>query len=147
MNYVRFLTGNKVLNTAIVCWFAAQILKFIIVLITERRVDVKRMLGSGGMPSSHSSCTVGMATMVARVCGFYAPEFAISAVLAFIVMYDASNVRHAAGEQAKVLNYMIRHWRETTPEIFGRELKELLGHTPLQVVVGALLGLGIGLIM
>ncbi|MDL2289078.1 divergent PAP2 family protein [Oscillospiraceae bacterium OttesenSCG-928-F05] len=133
------------MNVAILCWFTAQLIKIILVFVTERRFDYKRIWGSGGMPSSHAATTVGVAASVGQVCGFYSPEFGMAITFAFIVMYDASNVRKAAGEQAKIINYMIKHWRETTPEIFGKELKELLGHTPIQVVVGALLGLVIGL--
>ena len=144
---MHYLTGNHLLNVAIVSWLTAQILKIIIELITHKKFNIRRIYGSGGMPSSHAACTVGIATAAYKICGFASPEFGIAATFAFVVMYDASNVRMAAGEQAKILNYMIRHWRETTPEIFGKELKELLGHTPMQVVIGALLGLAIGLLM
>ena len=78
--------------------------------------------------------------------GFSSPLFAIAAVIAIVVMYDAANVRKAAGEQAKILNYMMDHWSEMKPELFGKELKELLGHTPMQVIMGALLGVAIGLL-
>ncbi len=147
MIYTEFLTRNHILNVAIVAWLVAQILKIIIEVIVNRKFDFRRIYGSGGMPSSHAACTVGAAASTFKVCGGTSPEFALATVFAFIVMYDASNVRHAAGEQAKILNYMISNWKDTTPEIFGRELKELLGHTPLQVVVGAVLGLVIGLLM
>ena len=98
------------------------------------------------MPSSHAACVCALASASFKTMGAASTEFGITAILAFIVMYDASNVRHAAGEQAKILNYMIKHWKETTPEVFGKELKELLGHTPFQVIVGALLGIAIGVI-
>mgnify|MGYP005776514345 FL=1 len=76
--------------------------------------------------------------------GWSSALFAIAAVLAIVVMYDASHVRKAAGEQAKILNYMMEHWTEMKPELFGKELKELLGHTPIQVFAGAVLGVAIG---
>lgn len=102
------------------------------------------MLSSGGMPSSHSSFVCACASSVAYLYGWSSPLFAIAAVVAVVVMYDASNVRRAAGEQAKILNYIMEHWTEMKPAMFGQELKELLGHTPLQVLMGALLGIGIG---
>ena len=77
--------------------------------------------------------------------GWSSPLFAIAAVVAIVVMYDASHVRKAAGEQAKILNYIMAHWKEMKPEFFGKELKELLGHTPFQVLMGALLGIAVGL--
>lgn len=144
---MKFITENHLINVAIVSWFVAQVLKIVLELITHKRFNFRRIYGSGGMPSSHAACTVGVAAAACKLCGVSSPEFGIAATFAFVVMYDASNVRHAAGEQAKILNYMIRHWNETTPEIFGKELKELLGHTPLQVVIGALLGLIIGTLM
>ncbi|GHU87894.1 membrane protein [Clostridia bacterium] len=146
-NSVEFLTGNHILNVAVLAFLAAQVIKVFIELWRCKKVDFRRLLGSGGMPSSHSSTVVALSVSVGKICGLNSPEFAISAVFAFIVMYDAANVRRAAGEQAKILNYMIRNWNEITPEIFGRELKELLGHTPLQVFSGAALGLAMGLLL
>ena len=130
---------------AILAWFTAQFLKLIIVLVRSRKLDFKRLVGSGGMPSSHSACVMAMSVSVAKITGIQSVEFAIAVTIAIVVMYDASNVRHAAGEQAKILNYMMEHWSEQTPAIFGRELKELLGHTPIQVIAGALLGFLIGM--
>ena len=139
-----FLTGNLILKLAILAWAIAQILKFIVVLISEGRMNWRSMLSSGGMPSSHSSFVCACASSVAYLYGWSSPLFAIAAVVAVVVMYDASNVRRAAGEQAKILNYIMEHWTEMKPAMFGQELKELLGHTPLQVLMGALLGIGIG---
>ena len=146
-NYVDWFTGNHILNAALLAFITAQILKVIIELATNRKIEFKRIMGSGGMPSSHSASVVALATAVAKVCGTRSPEFAIAAVFAIIVMYDASNVRRAAGEQAKILNYIMNNWDKTTPEIFGRGLKELLGHTPVQVFAGAALGLAFGLFL
>lgn len=144
MNVVEFLTTNMILNLSIVSWAIAQVLKGLIILIRERRLDLGRMLGGGGMPSSHSSFVCTCATAVGRMYGWSSPLFAIAAVVAVVVMYDAFNVRQAAGEQAKVLNYMIRNLAELNSEEFGKGLKELLGHTFPQVVAGAVLGIAVG---
>lgn len=143
-NVVIFLTGNLILDLAITAWAVAQIMKFFVILVTEHKVDWPMMLASGGMPSSHSSTVCACAASVAYLYGFQSPLFAIAAVLAIVVMYDASHVRRQAGDQAKVLNHIMESWPEMKPEQFDRKLKELLGHTPLQVFVGALLGVAIG---
>ncbi len=97
------------------------------------------------MPSSHSSTVCACASSVCYLYGASSPLFAIAAIMAIVVMYDAFNVRRETGEQAKILNYMMDHWTEMKPEdLFGKDLKELIGHTPLQVVMGALLGILIG---
>ena len=145
-NVVDFLTGNLILNLSILAWAMAQIIKFVITLITKGKLDWRHILSSGGMPSSHSAFVCACAASTGMLYGFSSPLFAIAAVLAIVVMYDAANVRKAAGEQAKILNYMMDHWMEMKPAIFGKELKELLGHSPLQVIMGALLGVAIGLI-
>lgn len=143
-NMVDFLTGNLILNLAISAWALAQVLKFVIVLISKRRLDWRHILSSGGMPSSHSAFVCACAAAVGYMYGWSSPIFAVAAVVAIVVMYDASNVRRAAGEQAKILNYMMEHWMEMKPEVFGKELKELLGHTPFQVFMGGLLGIAMG---
>ena len=145
-NLVHFLTGNLVLNLCIISWFIAQILKVIISFIRNKRLDFHYLLSSGGMPSSHSSVVCTCAASVGNIAGWFSISFAIAAVMAFVVMYDAANVRKAAGEQAKILNYIMEHWKEMRPEFLGKELKELLGHTPLQVFAGALLGIAVGLL-
>jgi len=145
LNTVRFLTGNRILNLALIACFIAQALKVIISLITEHKLRWDRLFETGGMPSSHSALVVALATGIAKLQGTNSPEFAIAACFAIIVMYDASGVRRAAGKQAKILNYMMENWKETTPEIFEEKLRELLGHTPVQVIVGAILGFCIGL--
>ena len=144
LNATEFLTGNLVLNLSILAWASAQLIKFLLVLITEHRLEWSHILSSGGMPSSHSSTVCACASSLAYLYGTSSPYFAISAVLAAIVMYDASNVRRAAGEQAKLLNYIMENWSDMRPEVVGNKLKEVLGHTPIQVFVGALLGIAIG---
>ena len=143
-NAVGFLTGNLVLNLSILAWAAAQFIKFFLVLITERRLSWSHILSSGGMPSSHSSTVCACASALACLYGTSSPHFAVSTVLAAVVMYDASNVRRAAGEQARLLYYIMVNGSDMQPEVFGKKLKEMLGHTPLQVLMGALLGIIIG---
>lgn len=143
-NVVDFFTGNLILNLSILAWALAQILKFFGVLITKHRLDWRHVLSSGGMPSSHSAFVCACAAAVGYMYQWSSPIFAVAAVVAIVVMYDASNVRRAAGEQAKILNYMMDHWMEMKPAIFGKELKELLGHTPFQVLMGGLLGVLVG---
>ena len=137
--------GNLILILSAASWATAQVLKVVIQLVTKRRLDWRRIWGSGGMPSSHSAFVCACAASTGVLYGFSSPLFAIATVVAIVVMYDAANVRKAAGEQAKILNYMMEHWSEMKPELFGKELKELLGHTPMQVIMGALLGAVIGL--
>lgn len=144
-NVVSFLTSNLILDLCIFSWALAQVLKFIVVLISKRKLDWRYIWTSGGMPSSHSSFVCTCASSVGYLYGWSSPMFAISAVVAIVVMYDAAHVRKAAGEQAKILNYIMAHWKEMKPEFFGKELKELLGHTPFQVLMGALLGIVVGL--
>ncbi len=147
MKYLLLLTGNKLLIAALVGWFIAQSLKVLICLIQYKKFDVHRLVGTGGMPSSHSAFVTSLATSAANHYGLDSPIFAISVVLAFVVMYDAAGVRRAAGEQAKIINYMMEHWAETTPDRFQKELKELLGHTPVEVFAGALLGILVGILI
>lgn len=142
--FLRVLLSNPALDLAVLAWFAAQLLKVLINLAVHKSFDLKLMVSSGGMPSSHSALVCACAMAVARTEGVSSSIFAVAAVLALVVMYDACNVRRAAGEQAKVLNYIVEHWEKMSPAMVGEELKELLGHTPLQVFMGALLGLIIG---
>lgn len=145
MNVSDFFTGNLILNLSILAWAIAQLLKVAVVVIQRGKLDWRFVLSSGGMPSSHSAFVCACAAATGHLYGWSSALFALAAVLAIVVMYDAANVRHAAGEQAKILNYIMEHWTQMRPEIFGKELKELLGHTPLQVFFGALLGIAVGL--
>jgi hypothetical protein len=143
---VDYLTGNKIINIALIAFLLAQVLKVVIVLIVYKRLDFRRLMGSGGMPSSHSSTVCAMAASVGKLYGVESGLFAIAAVMATVVMFDASNVRRAAGEQAKILNYIMENWGHQKPEFVLKELKELLGHTPLEVIVGAALGIALGVV-
>lgn len=138
--------SNKIIGCALMAWFVAQALKVVIDLLLKRKLNIGRMIGSGGMPSSHSAMVTALAVAVGRTEGAASVLFAICAVLAAIVMYDAAGVRREAGEQAKIINQMVENWIDDDTD-FGRELKELVGHTPLEVFAGAALGIAIGFIM
>lgn len=138
---------NLVLLLSALSWAAAQTLKVVVVLAWKRKLDMHYILSGGGMPSSHSATVCACAATTGLTTGFTSATFAVATVMAFIVMYDAANVRKETGEQAKILNYMMEHWNEmTSEEIFSKELKELIGHTPIQVFAGAVLGVAIGVI-
>lgn len=146
MDHTGFLTGNLTLDLAILAWFAAQVLKTLLHRVTNRNLDLRKMIGSGNMPSSHSAFICAAAASIGQVCGWRDPLFSLSAAIALVVMYDACNVRRAAGEQAKVINYIREHWDDLPQELKGKKLNEELGHTLPQVLMGALLGTAIGLI-
>lgn len=143
-NVPNYHFGNLILILSAAAWALAQVLKVAGSLVRSRRLDFRQIMSSGGMPSSHSAFVCACASATGTLYGWSSPLFAIAAVVAIVVMYDAANVRKAAGEQAKILNYMMEHWMEMKPELFGKELKELLGHTPFQVFAGALLGIAVG---
>ena len=111
-----FLTGNLPLDLAILAWFAAQLIKTVINLIRGQKLALGRMLGSGDMPSSHSAFICAATASIGQICGWRDPLFSLSAAMALVVMYDACNVRRAAGEQAKLLNYLVDHWEELPQE-------------------------------
>ena len=131
--------------TAVIAWFVAQVIKVITVLIAEKKFDFSRFVGSGGMPSSHSAFVTSLAVAIGFSSGFSSELFSVAAVLALIVMYDAAGVRRAAGEQAKILNILIEEWGRQNYKNTEVRLKELLGHTPMQVIAGALLGTAIAI--
>ena len=133
-------TGYEALIIGISAVVIAQILKFFVHLIWKRKVDLRLFTTTGGMPSSHSAGVIGLSTTVGLICGFSSIEFAMSIGYALVVMYDAAGVRRAAGKQAACLNKIIMDiYKQELKEAGGR-LKELLGHTPMQVVMGAILG-------
>lgn len=146
MRFFDEIARNQALWTAVLGWFIAQFLKVIFVLIRDKRFDVRRFVGSGGMPSSHSSFVTSLATFIGLDKGFDSISFALCVVFAFVVMYDAAGVRRAAGHQAAVLNQIIEHWGDK-PEIQNKRLKELLGHTPYEVFAGAVLGIILAIFM
>jgi acid phosphatase family membrane protein YuiD len=140
------LLDNRVLLAAFLAWAVAQVTKTVYELFKERRLVLSRLVSSGGMPSSHSALVTGLATATARTTGVGSAAFAITVVLASIVMYDAAGVRRAVSIQARILNQMIDEAFQGHP-FAEKRLRELIGHTPIQVLAGGLLGIGVGLLM
>jgi acid phosphatase family membrane protein YuiD len=137
---------NRALMAAFLAWAIAQVTKTIYELFKQRKLVIGRLVSSGGMPSSHSALVTGLATATGRVVGVGSVAFAITVVLASIVMYDAAGVRRAVSIQARILNQMIDEAFQGRP--FGeKRLRELIGHTPIQVFAGGLLGIGVGLLV
>ncbi len=140
------LLDNRVLLAAFLAWAVAQVTKTVYELFKERKLMLGRLVSSGGMPSSHSALVTGLATATGRVAGIGSPVFAITVVLAGIVMYDAAGVRRAVSIQARILNQMIDEAFQGHP-FAEKRLRELIGHTPIQVFAGGLLGVAVGLLM
>ena len=141
------LTGNRLIDCALIAWLLAQVIKVILELLVNRTFDVRCFVSSGGMPSSHSALVVACTTAAARTEGLASPLFGVCVVFSLVVMYDACNVRRSAGDTAKLVNQLLRHVEKLTAEDFADDLKIIMGHPPLQVLVGALLGLAVGLLM
>ena len=138
---------NKVLIIPICSWAAAQLLKVLLVLIQKRQLDLRYLVISGGMPSAHSALVSALATSVALVQGVGSVAFGITAILALVVMYDSAGVRQSVGKQSVVLNRIMRELKFRRPITeLERDLKEFVGHTSFQVIVGGLLGIFIALL-
>lgn len=141
---MNFYTNYRYLVMPFLVWFAIQTFKVIWDLVTTKKFNFKRIMGAGGMPSSHSAVVVTLAIMIGRSQGINSPIFAIALVFAFVVMYDAAGVRREAGKQAHLLNEIVN-----TPGLSNVEVRdklvEALGHTPKQVLVGALIGFVVGM--
>ncbi len=146
MNNIFDFTANTPLISAVTAWAAAQVLKVIIESVMNRKFTWESILASGGMPSSHSSFVTALATVIGIKYGLGSVYFSLAAALGLVVMYDACGVRRAVGEQAKVLNRILHHLKENSAIGSEKALKEILGHSPLQVVMGFFLGLFIGII-
>lgn len=141
MHFLRELSRNYVLICAGLGYTVAQLFKLIIAIFKEKRFRPGLLISSGGMPSSHATTVTATAVAVGRIYGVSSGLFAIAFVLAAIVMYDAAGVRRETGEQAKLLNVLVRDLAERADkEITIRHFKELVGHTPIQVLAGAALG-------
>lgn len=142
----NFLNEYKYIIVPFLVWFGIQLFKFIYDLIKTKKFNFKRLMQAGGMPSSHSGVVVSLTTMIGKNVGINSPLFAVSLIFSFIVMYDAAGVRRAAGKQASLLNKIVE-----TPGLTGlqvsEKLVEVLGHTPFQVIVGAAIGVVVGLIV
>ena len=148
--FQTFCFGNYMLSVALLSWLAAQVCKTIINYLLCGTFEIERMYGAGGMPSAHSALVCSLTMAAARGVGLSSPFFALSFVLAAIVMYDAMGVRHETGEQAKVLNKLLDDWLADEPDSVReqhRKLKEKVGHTPFEVLSGALLGILIAVIV
>lgn len=146
MQIINEIVYNKCIYVPFILWFLIQTFKVLTELVVNKRLDVKRIVGAGGMPSSHSAIVCSLATCVGKEYGFDSGIFAISMVMAFVVMYDAAGVRRAAGKQARILNKILETPGLTTLEV-QEKLVEVLGHTPIQVFVGAILGIAVGAII
>ena len=136
------ISQNKVFIITLYAWIIAQTIKVIIGVMRQRRFDFRWLVGTGGMPSSHSAGATCLATILGLEYGFNSPYFALAAFFAIVVMFDAQGVRHSTGRQARILNKIMDdiYWQGRTSE--GR-LRELIGHTPIEVLAGALLGTAI----
>ena len=142
MSFLQELVHNRIFVSAVLGWFIAQVLKTIIHLFLTKQFVAERMIGSGGMPSSHSATVCALATATGMVYGGGSFEFAIAVILAIIVMHDAMGVRRETGIQAKVINEMLEAFTNMGKKMSAEEkLKEFVGHTPLQVLAGAILGI------
>ena len=146
MEGVSEIFHNQILVVALLACFAAQGLKVIIELIKDRTVNFRHLVSTGGMPSAHSALVGALATGIGQTMGWSSPEFAIACLFAVIVMYDAAGVRQAAGKQAKILNQITDELFQDEHNLNEEKLKELLGHTPFQVVVGLALGITISML-
>lgn len=140
-----FFIEYKYIIVPILVWAGIQLFKLVYDLIVTKKFNFKRILQAGGMPSSHSGVVVSITTMIGKDYGINSPLFAISLIFSFIVMYDAAGVRRAAGKQAKLLNKIVQTPGLSSLEV-SEKLVEVLGHTPFQVIVGAIIGIIIGLI-
>lgn len=140
------ITQFKYLYVPFILWFCIQVFKVIWDLVKTKKFNFKRILGAGGMPSSHSAIVTSLATLIGKNEGITTPIFALSVIFSFIVMYDAAGVRRAAGKQATILNKIVNTPGLSNLQIHEK-LVEVLGHTPIQVFVGAVIGIIVGLVV
>ena len=158
MDGLQELLQNDILWAGILSWFTAQVVKTILYAVLNKTLDFTRLVGDGGMPSAHSATVTAVAAMTGLSCGFGSPLFAVACIVAIIVMHDAMGVRMETGRQGKVLNEMIEFFRtegfveafkknDRMYEFWEASLKEFVGHTPLQVCVGCILGILIACVM
>ena len=147
MDIILALIGNKVIQAAVLAWAAAQAIKVVLTLAISRRFDSSRVLGSGGMPSSHSAMVCAMVTTIGFHEGISSSVFALAACFAGVVMYDAAGVRRSTGKNAAVINKLIEDLGKDGFAFSEERLKELVGHTPVQVFAGALLGVLVGTLL
>ena len=149
MNFLVQIFTNRILLVGLASWFLAQVFKMISNFMLTKKSSIERLFGDGGMPSGHTATVVSVATATGLYEGFGSAYFAVAAILAIIVMHDATNVRYQAGKQAALLNVMAETFEKITGADLPNEekLKELLGHTPLQVAAGFVLGAATAIVM
>lgn len=140
MNFIDELIGNRVLITSALAWLVAGVIKTIIEFLMFKKLDLRRIFGAGGMPSSHTSTVVALAISIGYVSGINSVDFALAVIFAIVVIHDAIGVRLETGKQAKVLNLMMFESEAFKDLDFERKLKEYVGHTPLQALAGAVVG-------
>jgi len=145
MDIVLEIVTNKYIYLSIGVWFFIQLSKVITDLIKTQKFNFKRILGAGGMPSSHSAIVCCITALIGREYGFDSGIFGLATIFSFVVMYDAAGVRRAAGKQAKLLNKIVETPGLSTVQV-QEKLVEVLGHTPVQVFVGAIIGAVVGMI-
>ena len=143
VNDIAQILDNRILLVAVAACLIAQVLKLIIDVIQNGKLSVKVLTTTGGMPSAHSALVTALAAGVGESLGWKSAEFAIATIFAIVVMYDAAGVRQAAGKQARILNQMIDELLSDNPKFNEEKLKELLGHTPVQVIAGSVLGIAV----
>lgn len=141
MTSLLYNKGYEAIFTACMAAIIAQVIKFLVHLIVHKKIDFKLFTTTGGMPSSHSAGVVALATSVGIIGGYDSLFFAIAAVNALVVMYDAAGIRRASGKMAACLNRIMDDFYEHRVSSVGTKLKELLGHTPVEVFAGAILGI------
>ena len=140
------IVQNKYIYIPFALWFFIQVFKVVYDLVTTKKFNFKRILGAGGMPSSHSAVVMSLATLIGKNEGFDTPIFALALIFALVVMYDAAGIRRAAGKQAHLLNKIVQTPGLEIGEVQER-LVEVLGHTPTQVLVGAIIGIIAGILL
>ncbi len=139
------MASSQYIQIPLTAWFIAQLLKVLIVLVQSKKIDFRKFVSAGGMPSSHSALVCSITVLIGEKAGYDTLIFSLSLIMALIVMYDAAGVRRAAGKQAKILNIIVKEM-ESKDLNMDERLKELLGHTPVEVFAGAVLGMMITLL-
>lgn len=138
---------NAILISALTAWLVAQIIKVLINFKIHRTFDLYFLISSGGFPSSHAATVCALSVGIGKYYGWDSPIFAVAAVLAMIVMYDAAGVRREAGKQAEVINQLVKGLYQQMSDLSQERLKELIGHTPFEVFAGAIVGIIVGIIV
>ena len=147
MRFLIELANNKPLVIAALSWLTAGVLKVFVELRVNRKLNLSRIVGAGGMPSSHTATVVSLAIALGHYNGLSSSEFALAAIFAIIVIHDAVGVRLETGKQAKVLNTMMFESEAFKDLDFEKQLKEYVGHTPLQALAGAVVGIVVSIFM